>query len=71
MIDKCDPEIATWSETGDNFVVKDLDKFAKVSNSWSRHRAEDQLLYFMYQSGNLKFGQDTSLHALICLALTP
>jgi len=35
MIDKCDPEIATWSETGDNFVVKDLDKFAKVSTSWS------------------------------------
>jgi len=31
MIDKCNSEIATWSESGDNFVVKDLDKFAKVS----------------------------------------
>ena len=30
MIDKCDAEIATWSETGDNFVVKSLDRFAKV-----------------------------------------
>lgn len=68
MIDKCDTEIATWSETGDNFVVKDLDKFAKVSTSRSRHRAEDPLLYFMYQREFL-IGQDT-LHALICLALT-
>lgn len=31
MIDKCNKDIATWSESGDNFVVKDLDKFAKVS----------------------------------------
>lgn len=28
MIDRCDPEIATWSPTGDNFVVKNVDKFA-------------------------------------------
>jgi hypothetical protein len=28
MIDRCDPEIATWSESGDNFVVKNVEKFA-------------------------------------------
>mmetsp|Transcript_36207 Transcript_36207/g.55605 ORF Transcript_36207/g.55605 Transcript_36207/m.55605 type:complete len:457 (-) Transcript_36207:1043-2413(-) len=28
MIDSCDPNIATWSEEGDKFVVKDVDKFA-------------------------------------------
>jgi len=30
MIDKCDPEIATWSTTGDNFVVKNVEKFASA-----------------------------------------
>ena len=30
MMEKCDPEIATWSESGDSFVVKSLDKFSKV-----------------------------------------
>ena len=30
MIDRCDPEIATWSETGDNFVVKNVEQFASV-----------------------------------------
>lgn len=28
MIDRCDPEIATWSTTGDNFVVKNVERFA-------------------------------------------
>jgi len=28
MIDRCDREIATWSATGDNFVVKNVEKFA-------------------------------------------
>lgn len=28
MIEKCDSEIATWSENGDNFVVKNVEKFA-------------------------------------------
>lgn len=32
MIDKCDSEIATWSEEGDNFVVKNVEKFAGVSD---------------------------------------
>ena len=35
MIDKCDPNIATWSEAGDNFVVKNVELFASVS---SKHR---------------------------------
>jgi hypothetical protein len=30
MIDRCDPEIASWSETGENFVVKNVDKFANT-----------------------------------------
>jgi len=30
MIDRCDREIATWSIAGDNFVVKDVEKFAKA-----------------------------------------
>jgi hypothetical protein len=30
MIDQCDDEIAGWSEKGDSFVVKDLDRFASV-----------------------------------------
>lgn len=32
MIDRCDPSIATWSAAGDNFVVKNVEKFASVSN---------------------------------------
>jgi hypothetical protein len=32
MIDRCDPEIATWSKTGDNFVVKNVETFASVRN---------------------------------------
>lgn len=36
MIDRCDPEIATWSASGDNFVVKNVEKFASVSMlGWS------------------------------------
>ena len=31
MIEKCDTEIASWSESGDNFVVKNVEKFATVS----------------------------------------
>lgn len=30
MIDRCDQEIATWSATGDNFVVKNVEKFASA-----------------------------------------
>ena len=30
MIDRCDTEIATWSTMGDNFVVKDIDKFSNT-----------------------------------------
>jgi len=28
MIEKCDSEIASWSENGENFVVKNVEKFA-------------------------------------------
>lgn len=31
MIDRCDSDVASWSESGDNFVVKDVDKFSSVS----------------------------------------
>jgi hypothetical protein len=31
MIDRCDDEIAGWSEQGDSFVVKNVDRFAAVS----------------------------------------
>lgn len=31
MIDRCDSEVAAWSESGDNFVVKNVEKFASVS----------------------------------------
>jgi len=30
MIDRCDTEIATWSSGGENFVVKDIEKFASI-----------------------------------------
>jgi hypothetical protein len=30
MIDRCDPAIATWSDAGDNFVVKNVEKFASI-----------------------------------------
>lgn len=30
MIDRCDSSIATWSAAGDNFVVKNVEKFASV-----------------------------------------
>lgn len=29
MIDRCDPSVATWSPSGDNFVVKNVEKFAQ------------------------------------------
>ena len=36
MIDRCDSSIATWSSLGDNFVVKNVEKFASVSHiAWS------------------------------------
>lgn len=28
MIDRCDPEVATWSEDGTNFVVKNVEQFS-------------------------------------------
>jgi hypothetical protein len=31
MIDRCDSEVAAWSDAGDNFVVKNVEKFATVS----------------------------------------
>jgi hypothetical protein len=37
MIDKCDQDVACWSESGDNFVVKDVDKFSCVSQKPARH----------------------------------
>lgn len=37
MIDRCDPEIATWSASGDNFVVKNVEKFASVSKTTWLH----------------------------------
>ena len=30
MIDRCDQEIVTWSVTGDNFVVKNVENFASA-----------------------------------------
>lgn len=30
MIDRCDSSIATWSPSGDNFVVKNVEKFAST-----------------------------------------
>jgi hypothetical protein len=30
MIERCESDIAGWSEAGDNFTVKNLDKFANV-----------------------------------------
>lgn len=30
MIEKCDTDVATWSENGDNFVVKNVEKFAST-----------------------------------------
>lgn len=30
MIDRCDPTVATWSPAGDNFVVKNVEKFAST-----------------------------------------
>lgn len=31
MIDRCDDNIAGWSDQGDSFVVKNVDQFAAVS----------------------------------------
>jgi len=30
MIDQCDPEIVTWSDMEDNFVVKNVEKFSSM-----------------------------------------
>jgi hypothetical protein len=32
MIDRCEPAVAGWSDSGDNFVVKNVEKFASVSS---------------------------------------
>lgn len=38
MIDQCDAEIATWSDSGDNFVVKNIETFAtKVLPLYFKH----------------------------------
>lgn len=44
MIDRCDPEVATWSEAGDNFVVKNVEKFATVRASHTRKYSSDIIL---------------------------
>ena len=33
MIDRCDSDIASWAEDGENFIVKDCQKFAAVSDN--------------------------------------
>jgi hypothetical protein len=33
MIDRCPSDIACWSESGENFVVKNVEKFATVSEA--------------------------------------
>lgn len=39
MIDTCDPSIATWSEDGLAFVVKDTDKFASdIIGQFFKHK---------------------------------
>ena len=30
MIDTCDPLVASWSDGGDSFVIKDVESFSKV-----------------------------------------
>lgn len=30
MIDSCDPEIATWADDGETFVIKDPDVFERT-----------------------------------------
>lgn len=30
MIDICDPSIASWSDGGDSFIIKDVKEFSKV-----------------------------------------
>lgn len=38
MINQCDEDVATWSENGDNFVVKNVEKFAsKVLPLYFKH----------------------------------
>lgn len=46
MIDKCDSSIATWSENGDNFVVKNIEKFAGVSHRDSICLLTEHRLYY-------------------------
>jgi hypothetical protein len=41
MISRSDPSIACWSESGDNFVIKDVDKFSAVSRLLGAPRARD------------------------------
>lgn len=38
MMDRCDPNIATWSSSGDNFIVKDVELFStKVLPLYFKH----------------------------------
>lgn len=57
-MEKCDPEIATWSESGDSFVVKSLDKFSKVrrnqthwgfARTYQRPTLTDNPLYLRFR----------------------
>lgn len=35
MIDRCEDDTAAWSDLGDNFVVKNVEKFASVrTTAW-------------------------------------
>jgi hypothetical protein len=31
MIDTCNPDIATWADGGQSFVIQDVKEFSKVS----------------------------------------
>jgi hypothetical protein len=46
MIDRCDPTIATWSSLGDNFVVKNVEKFASVSHSQGEIQSIQYWMFF-------------------------
>lgn len=42
MIDRCPGDVAIWSENGENFVVKNVEKFASVSTTCTVTAASSQ-----------------------------
>ena len=71
MIEKCDTDIASWSESGDNFVVKNVEKFATVSFSNSRFVWTSQTGSHCLTCSNSLRSCSTFYHSISSIPISP